>query len=86
MTDLLCASGMTEDTLLSAAASLEKPSEHPLAGAIVAEAEKRGLVLRPVSDFAAVAGGGVAARAEGIVLLAGNGRLWRRPQWPSARR
>ena len=72
VTDLLCAGGMTEDTLLSAAASLEKPSEHPLAGAIVAEAEKRGLVLRPVSDFAAVAGGGVAARAEGIVLLAGN--------------
>ena len=72
VTDLLCAGGMTEDTLLSAAASLEKPSEHPLAGAIVAEAEKRGLVLRPVSGFAAVAGGGVTARAEGIVLLAGN--------------
>ena len=72
VTDLLCAGGMTEDTLLSAAASLEKPSEHPLAGAIVAEAEKRGLVLRPVSEFVAVAGGGVAARAEGIVLLAGN--------------
>ena len=72
VTDVLCAGGMDEDTLLSAAASLEKPSEHPLAGAIVAEAEKRGLVLRPVSGFAAVAGGGVTARAEGIVLLAGN--------------
>ena len=72
VTDLLCAGGMTENTLLSAAASLEKPSEHPLAGAIVAEAEKRGLALRPVSGFAAVAGGGVTARAEGIVLLAGN--------------
>ena len=72
VTDVLCADGMDEDTLLSAAASLEKPSEHPLAGAIVAEAEKRGLALRPVSDFAAVAGGGVAARAEGTLLLAGN--------------
>ena len=72
VTDVLCAGGMDEDTLLSAAASLEKPSEHPLAGAIVAEAEKRGLALRPVSDFAAVAGGGVAARAEGTLLLAGN--------------
>ena len=38
----------------------------------LAEAEKRGLVLRPVSDFTAVAGGGVAARAEGTLLLAGN--------------
>ena len=75
VTDLLCVGGMTEDTLLSAAASLEKPSEHPLAGAIVAEAEKRGLVLRPVSGFAAVAGGGVTARAEGVVLLAGNEAL-----------
>ena len=72
VTDVLCADGMDEDTLLSAAASLEKPSEHPLAGAIVAEAEKRGLVLQPVSDFTAVAGGGVAARAEGTLLLAGN--------------
>lgn len=72
VTDLLCAGGMTEDTLLSAAASLEKPSEHPLAGAIVAEAEKRALILRPVSDFTAVAGGGVAARAEDTLLLAGN--------------
>ena len=72
VTDLLCASGVDEDTLLTAAASLEKPSEHPLAGAIVAEAEQRGLALREVADFTAVAGGGVTAKAEGVTVCAGN--------------
>ena len=69
VTDLLCAEGMDEDTLLRAAASLETPSEHPLAGAIVAEAERRGLTLRPVTDFAAVAGGGVTALL-GVIAVA----------------
>ena len=72
VTDLLCAPGVDEDTLLAAAASLEKMSEHPLAGAIVAEAEQRGLTLREVADFTAVAGGGVTATAEGVTVCAGN--------------
>mgnify|MGYP002562680245 CR=1 FL=1 len=72
VTDLLCAPGVDENTLLAAAASLEKPSEHPLAGAIVAEAEQRGLTLREVADFTAVAGGGVTATAEGVAVCAGN--------------
>ena len=72
VTDVLCAAGMDEPTLLSAAASLEKPSEHPLAGAIVAEAETRKLTLHPASDFSAVAGGGVTASVAGVKLLAGN--------------
>ncbi len=72
VTDILCAAGMDENTLLSAAASLEKPSEHPLAGAIVAEAERRGLTLQPVENFAAVAGGGVTAQMGDVTLLAGN--------------
>ena len=72
VTDVLCAAGMDESALLSAAASLEKPSEHPLAGAIVAEAETRKLALHPASDFSAVAGGGVTASVAGVKLLAGN--------------
>ena len=72
VTDLLCAPGVDENTLLAAAASLEKPSEHPLAGAIVAEAAQRGLALREVADFAAVAGGGVTATAGGVTVCAGN--------------
>ena len=72
VTDLLCAEGVSEDALLTAAASLEKMSEHPLADAIVTEAAQRGLALREVSDFAAVAGGGVTARVERVRVCAGN--------------
>ena len=66
---------MDESTLLAAAASLEKPSEHPLAAAIVEEAQQRALPLQPVTAFSAVAGGGVTAKAENVVLLAGNERF-----------
>ena len=75
VTDVLCAESMDESTLLSAAASLEKPSEHPLAAAIVEEAQRRELPLQPVTAFSAVAGGGVTAKAENVVLLAGNERF-----------
>ena len=75
VTDILCAESMDESTLLSAAASLEKPSEHPLAAAIVEEARRRELLLQPVTAFSAVAGGGVTARAESVTLLAGNERF-----------
>ena len=55
VTDVLCAANVTEEELLCAAASLEKPSGHPLADAIVQEAERRSIPLCAVSDFAAVA-------------------------------
>ena len=75
VTDILCAESMDGSTLLAAAASLEKPSEHPLAAAIVEEAQRRELPLQPVTAFSAVAGGGVTARAENVTLLAGNERF-----------
>jgi len=75
VTDVLCAENMDENTLLAAAASLEKPSEHPLAAAIVEEAQRRELTLQPVTEFSAVAGGGVTAKAENVTLLAGNERF-----------
>ena len=74
VTDVLCAGGVTEEELLCAAASLEKPSGHPLADAIVQEAERRNIPLCAVSDFAAVAGGGVQAVLDGKTLYAGNDR------------
>ncbi len=52
---------LTEDELLTVAASLEKPSEHPLARAVLEEADRRGLPLFAVSDFRAVHGNGVMA-------------------------
>ena len=74
VTDVLCAANVTEEELLCAAASLEKPSGHPLADAIVQEAERRSIPLCAVSDFAAVAGGGVQAVQNGKTLYAGNDR------------
>ena len=73
VTDVLCAANVTEEELLCAAASLEKPSGHPLADAIVQEAERRSIPLCAVSDFAAVAGG-VQAVQDGKTLYAGNDR------------
>ena len=74
VTDVLCAANVTEEELLCAAASLEKPSGHPLADAIVQDAERRSIPLCAVSDFAAVAGGGVQAMQDGKTLYAGNDR------------
>ena len=53
---------MSEKALLKLAAALERSSEHPLAEAIMAECEARGIVARMVEDFAAVPGRGVTAR------------------------
>ncbi len=74
VTDVLCVPGVTEEELLCAAASLEKPSGHPLADAIVQEAARRSIPLCGVSDFTTVSGGGVQAVLDGKTLYAGNDR------------
>lgn len=66
---------MSEKALLKLAAALERSSEHPLAEAIMAECETRGIVARMVEDFAAVPGRGVTAREGQNVIAAGNMRL-----------
>ena len=66
---------MSEKALLKLAAALERQSEHPLAEAIMAECEARGIVARTVEDFAAVPGRGVTAREGQNVIAAGNVRL-----------
>ena len=71
VTDIVCA-GITEEELLQVAASVEKPSEHPLSVAIGRAAEERGLALSPVTDFTAVPGGGVKAALDGAAVYAGN--------------
>ena len=71
----LHAEGMDENEALALAASLEAGSEHPLAKAVLGEAEKRGLATSAVEDFRAVGGAGVTGRADGHELLLGNERL-----------
>ena len=66
---------MSEKALLKLAAALERQSEHPLAEAIMAECETRGIVARMVEDFVAVPGRGVTAREGQNVIAAGNVRL-----------
>ena len=61
-----------EDTLLALAASLEAPSEHPLATAILEESRRRNLSLTPVSGFEAVHGRGARAVLDGRTYLGGN--------------
>ena len=66
---------MSEKALLKLAAALEKKSEHPLAEAIMARAEERGIVARTVEDFQAIPGRGVTAREGQSVIAAGNAAL-----------
>ena len=66
---------MSEKALLKLAAALERSSEHPLAEAIIAECETRGIVARMVEDFTAVPGRGVTAREGQNAIAAGNVRL-----------
>lgn len=75
VTNILCGNGIKQKELMQVAASLEKLSEHPLADAIVSEAEKNGLAFLPVSDYKQIPGEGIIGRISGQLCLAGNRRL-----------
>ena len=75
VTDVLPAAGITETELLTAAASLEASSEHPLAEAVTRKAQEEGLALEPVTDFEALPGRGLRGSLNGRTYLAGNSRL-----------
>ncbi len=72
LTDVVPAGGIEEDELLRLAASLERASEHPLAEAIVAGADERGVALSPTEDFEAVTGKGVKGRIGDKAVALGN--------------
>ena len=72
VTDLLPAEGVTETELLTLAAALESRSEHPLAKAVLADAEAKALTPPEVTDFAALPGNGLAAKLNGMDIYAGN--------------
>ncbi|HPC89336.1 MAG TPA: heavy metal translocating P-type ATPase [Methanothrix sp.] len=75
VTDIF-ASGVDEEQMLRLAASAERPSEHPLAEAVVRRAEERGLALIQAADFEARPGKGVLARVDGRSIVAGNRMLF----------
>ena len=72
VTDLLPAEGVTETELLTLAAALESRSEHPLAKAVLADAEAKAITSPEVTDFAALPGNGLTAKLDGMDIYAGN--------------
>jgi Cu+-exporting ATPase len=75
LVSVVTAPGRSESDLLRLAASLERGSEHPLAGAIVSGAEERKLTSSPAEDFQSVTGKGVVGRVEGRRVALGNRHL-----------
>jgi Cu2+-exporting ATPase len=72
---ITAAPGFTETEVIALAASLERPSEHPLAQSILERARDDGIALHEVQGFAAVAGKGVRGAIDGHGTLLGNARL-----------
>ena len=72
VTDILPASGESEETLLRAAAALENKSEHPLAKAVMKRAREAGITAEDVSDFQALPGNGLTGKRAGRTLSGGN--------------
>ena len=72
VTDIVPSEHISEQELLSVAASMEKPSEHPLADAIVAYAQEKKVSFLPTEHFKAVSGQGITASMNGTEYYAGN--------------
>jgi len=72
VTDLVAVDAFEENALLSLAATVELQSEHPLARAVVAEANQRGIGLREATQFQSITGAGIKGVVNGGDVLAGN--------------
>ena len=72
VTDIVPFSNITEELLIKYAFSLEKKSEHPLAKAISAYAEEKGVETFDTEDFAAAVGSGLTASIGGAKVVGGN--------------
>ena len=77
ITDVLAEGDIKEDELLRLAASAERPSEHPLAAAVVAGARSREIVLSEPAGFDSITGKGVRAKVDSRSILIGNPGLLR---------
>jgi Cu+-exporting ATPase len=77
LVSLVALEGFTDTDVLRLAANLERGSEHPLAAAIVAGAEERGLSQVTADDFKSITGRGVTGRIEGHRVALGNEDMMR---------
>ena len=75
VTDVVHRADVDVDDLLRVAAALERPSEHPLAKAIVAEGERRGLTVPNADGFEQIPGQGVRGVVDGGECLGGNAAM-----------
>jgi len=84
LVDLVAEPGTDAGAVLGLVASLERASEHPLAQAIVAGAEQKGIALAAVEDFASVTGKGVVGTVKGRQVAAGNAAFMQAAGVPKA--
>jgi Cu+-exporting ATPase len=75
LVSVVAGAGEDEKALLRLAASLEQGSEHPLAAAIVAGAQARGVTVASAEDFRSITGKGVVGTVEGQTVALGNRAL-----------
>ena len=80
----VCVLNGSENDLLALALSLEQPSEHPLAEAVVQYTRQRGVLPRETKDFQALSGKGIVAKVDGVECLAGNLRMLKEYQIDTA--
>ena len=75
VTGIYPAKDITEEELLHIAGSLEYNSEHPLAGAVNQEIEKRKITISPIKNFSALPGNGLLGEIDGVIVMGGNYRF-----------
>jgi Cu+-exporting ATPase len=75
VTEIIPTGAFDESSVLAFAASMERPSEHPLAGALLAAAAERRVALEKVTNFASMTGKGVTGSIGGRRVAVGNAAL-----------
>ena len=77
ITDICAAEGVPELSVLISAAEVNKNSNHPVAKAIVREAERRGIEIKDCTEFVYHQGLGMTGKADGIYIKSGSGKFFK---------